>query len=267
MDNAFVVALLFWPAVVLLSAGINMLVSWTFSWSELVFDYLIGVVAGALLFLGTQADPNGATAFFFVFSHGLPGLLWLASDGFRDAMGSPETYLWVMAGIRLGATLWAAAWDHLSAYIEAKLGPGQIFLSLLVCPAKLPFAWVTSGVGFLIWLGGLFNAIFGDGKAGFAGGVFFTEFKPSSTSYHATTVGFTVHTWKGKTPFKHELYHTRQYIYMGDWMIPFWLLGCLWGLASAGISDEHEVSADLAYGADEDDEIGNPLEVAAYHLS
>lgn len=46
MDDVYVITFLFWPAVVLLSAGINMLVSWTFSWSELIFDLLIGFVAG-----------------------------------------------------------------------------------------------------------------------------------------------------------------------------------------------------------------------------
>ena len=265
MDNYAVVALLLWPAVVLACAGINMLVSWTFSWSELVFDLLIGVLAGTFLFLGTRPDPDGATAFFFVFSHGLFGLLWLSSEGFKRAMGSPETFIWVMAGIRLGATLWAAAWDHVSQRLGAKLGPGEVFFSLLVCPAKLPFSWVTSGVGLLIWIAGLFNAIFGKGKAGFAGGVFFCEFAPGAGNYHATTVGFTVHTWEGNTPFKHELYHTRQYIYMGDWMIPFWLLGCLWGLASAAIASGHSPSAKLAFGAHGTDEVGNPLEVAAYH--
>jgi hypothetical protein len=66
-------------------------------------------------------------------------------------------------------------------------------------------------------------------------------------------------------PFKHELYHTRQYIYMSDWLIPFWCLGCVWGVISAASSSEHEVSADLAFGADGD--IGNPVEVAAHRLA
>jgi hypothetical protein len=269
MDNFFVVAILLWPGVVVVSGLLNMLVSGTFSWSELVFNSLIGIVAGAFLFLGTRPNPDGATAFFLVFSHGLPGLLWLVSDGFRDMVGGEaSTFILAMAGFRVFATLWAAALDHGSAKLGAKLGPGQLFFGLLLAPAKLSFSWVTSGVGLLIWLGGLLNAIFGDGKAGFAGGVFFTEFKPGTKDgYYATTVGFVVNTWKGNTPFKHELYHTRQYIYMGDWMIPFWLLGCIWGVVSAAVAEGQTVSTDLAFGADDKKEIGNPLEVAAHHLA
>jgi hypothetical protein len=133
----------------------------------------------------------------------------------------------------------------------------------VVAPAKLPFAVVTGSVGLLIWLGGLFWTILGKGKAGFAGGVFFTEFDPSNSTYYATTVGFTVNTWQGATPFRHELYHTRQYIYMCDWMIPFWLLGTLWGLISTAIAGL-TVTPSSAFAARSKPEVGNPLEVAAY---
>jgi hypothetical protein len=267
MHNVYVVAFVFWPCVVLLCAGINMLVSWTFSWSELVFDYLAGVLAGYLLFAGASPDAGAAATFFFVFSHGLFAWIWAASEGFRHALGDPATFFWTLAGIRLGATLWAAALDYGSVALGARLAPGPFFYSFLVAPAKLPFALVTSAVGLAIWVAGLFWAIFGSGKSGFAGGVFFTEFSPGGGGHYATTLGCTVNTWYGDTPFKHELYHTRQYIYLCDWLIPFWCLGILWGFASAAISTKHEVSTQLAFGADKKDEVGNPLEVAAFRLA
>jgi len=263
VDNVFVVTFLFWPIVMLLCAGINMLISWTFSYSELIFDLLIGFLAGYFLFAGSHAGANGAEIFFFVFSHGLLALIWVLTDGFAE----PTSFIWIMAGVRIGATIWSAAWDYVSVKLGARLDWGPFFFSLVVAPAKMMFSLVTSAVGLLIWLGGLVWAIAGKGKAGFAGGVLYTEFSPGASGYHATTVGWTVHTWYGITPFKHELYHTRQYIYMSDWLIPFWCLGTLWGVISAAISSKHTVSAQTAFGASKTDEVGNPIEIAAYRLS
>jgi hypothetical protein len=278
MDNQYVIALAFWPAIVLLCAGSNMLLTWTFSWSELIFDYFIGVVAGWFLFAGTQAHPDGATSFFFVFSHGFFAVLWWAVDSFRTSFSKPETFFWTLAVIRIGATLWCAAWDHLSVKLGARLAPGPFFFSLFILtPVKVCFAWITGGIGFLIWVAGVVWAIgtntearknAGDtmGKAGVAGGVFFTEFAPGPSSPYATTLGFTMHTWYGNTPFEHELYHTRQYIYMCDWLIPAWCVGILWGIISAAIAKGFNVSYHLAVGADASKEVGNPIEVAAYHI-
>lgn len=266
MDNQYIIAFLFWPAVVLLCALINMLITWTFSWSELIFDYFIGVVAGWFLFAGTEPNPHPANTFFFVFSHGLYAALWWAADSFRKAFSKPETFFWTMAGIRLGATLWCAAWDRLAVYLGSELAPGPFFLSFLLLPVKGGFAWFTSAIGFLIWIAGAFNAKFGGGKAGLAGGIFFDEFDPGPGNPPATTLGFTVHTWKHDTPFEHELYHTRQYVYMGDWLIPFWCVGLLWGVISATIASGFSVSYHLAVGADTSSEVGNPIEVAAYHI-
>ena len=143
MDNIYLITFVFWPAVVLLCAGANMLISWTFSWSELIFDYLAGVVAGYFLFVGvfTSGSPNPQEVeiFFFVFSHGLFALVYALSAGFREAIGDPVNFFWMMAGIRLGATLWAAALDHVSAALGARLDWGPFFFSLLVAPAKLAF--------------------------------------------------------------------------------------------------------------------------------
>jgi len=266
MDNQLVIMFLFWPAVVVSCGLLNMLGSWTFSWSELIFDYFIGVLAGYFLFMGVQPDANAAYGFFFVFSHGFLGLLYFVSEGFRGNFSSPETFFLAMAGIRLGGTIYCALLDRASAAIGAKLAPGPFFFSFLLAPVKLLFSSITSSVGFLIFIVGAIRAGVSKGNAGFAGGVFFTEFSPGGTDYYATTVGFTVHTWKGDCPFKHELYHTRQYIYMCDWLMPFWVVGMLWGVISAAIAKGTSVSYSLAIGADGKKEVGNPLEVAAYHL-
>ena len=130
MDNQYVIAFLFWPAVVLLCAGINMLCSWTFSWSELIFDYFIGLVSGWFLFAGTVPNPAPADTFFFIFSHGFFGLLWWASSGFRGAFSNPEMFFWVMAGIRLGAVLWCALWDRLAV---RSVRSGRLDLSSCRC--------------------------------------------------------------------------------------------------------------------------------------
>lgn len=261
MDNVLVITLVFWPVVVLLCAGINMLVSRTFSWAELIFDLLIGVVAGYFLYAGAQSGAQGVVSFFFVFSHGMLALIWTLTNGFMD---KPADFFWAMAGLRIGATLWAAAWDNVSVALGAKLHWAPFLFSLVVAPVKMMFALATSAIGLLIWLSGLAWAIFGKGEAGFAGGVLFTEFGPGGGGDYATTVGWTVHTWQGHTPFRHELHHTRQYIYMGDWLIPFWCLGTIWGVISAAVSRKHTVSTQLAFGASGD--VGNPIEIAAYRL-
>ena len=98
-----------------------------------------------------------------------------------------------------------------------------------------------------------------------AGGAFFAEFKPTASGFHATTLGFAINTWFGNTPLQHELYHTRQYIYMGDWLTPFWVVGMLWGVISAAISGT-AISTSVAFAADSSKEVGNPIEVAAYHM-
>ncbi len=175
MDNVLVITLVFWPVVVLLCAGINMLVSRTFSWAELIFDLLIGVVAGYFLYAGAQSGAQGVVSFFFVFSHGMLALIWTLTNGFMD---KPADFFWAMAGLRIGATLWAAAWDNVSVALGAKLHWAPFLFSLVVAPVKMMFALATSAIGLLIWLSGLAWAIFGKGEAGFAGGVLFTEFGP-----------------------------------------------------------------------------------------
>jgi hypothetical protein len=121
-----------------------------------------------------------------------------------------------MAVVRLGATIWCAAWDWLSSKIGADLSVG--------------------------------------------GGE------------HSTTFGWVVHTWYGQTSLRQELYHSRQYIDMGDWLMPFWVVGCIWGTISAAIkmaagTTGSTFDAHLVIGANKGDvSAGNPIGVAAYPL-
>ena len=255
MDNVLIVSLVFWPVVMVACAGINMAISRTFSWAELVFAAMIGVIAGSFMYAGTQPDPSPVINFFFVFSHGVPALIWWIADGFMD----PGEFIALMGPLRLCAVGWAAGLDRIATQLGPSLGWAAFGFSLLVAPAKLLFPLATSAVGVLIWLAGFGWAIGRKGKVSFAGGVLLAEFVPDARGFRATTLGWTVHTWSGRCPYEHELYHTRQYIYMGDWLVPFWLLGCLWGMASVG-----RWSRWYAIAASGDK--GNPIEIAAYKL-
>ena len=91
---------------------------------------------------------------------------------------------------------------------------------------------------------------------------------------HATTFGWVVNAFKGDIAgvVKHELYHTRQYIYMHDWLgIFYFTYGAVWGLMSAMIEANSKKTAfDAAYAfrgkASGGEEVGNPIEIAAYRL-
>ena len=75
LDNVFFLTFLAWPGVILGCALLNMLLHWSFSWSELCIDYLVGIVVGLCFYFGTDKKAHEATQFFLVFSNGLPGLL------------------------------------------------------------------------------------------------------------------------------------------------------------------------------------------------
>src|SRR5688500_12362305 len=75
LNNVFFLAFLAWPGVILVCALINMLCQWSFSWSELILDYLAGVVIGELFYVGTDRKAEFAAHFYLVFSQGLFGLL------------------------------------------------------------------------------------------------------------------------------------------------------------------------------------------------
>ena len=83
--------------------------------------------------------------------------------------------------------------------------------------------------GLLIWLAGVVRSFFGTGgRVGFLGGIFYTEWNRDDTDGEwTTTVGCTVQSWKNRFSrvIQHELYHTRQCIYLHDFMMPAWLVG------------------------------------------
>ena len=257
-----------------------MLISWTFSWSELIFDYFIGVVAGWFLFTGTEPNPHAATLVLLRFLARTTSARTLVGTpiAFREWFSKPENFFWAMAwNSRRGDCLVRRVGSSF------RLSGRQIFAWALLfflcsvsCKSQLRLVHQRSGISDLARGSGL-GARYSNnedrkkpgetmGKAGFAGGVFFDEFDPGTGDPPATTLGCTVHTWSCDTPFKHELYHTRQYIFMGDWFIPFWCVGLLWGIISAAIAKGEDVSYLHTVGAHKTKEIGNPLEVAAYHM-
>ena len=270
-DNVALMGLLVWPAVVLGCALGNMLISWTFSWSELVMDYFVGLFIGIFFVAGTEADAGALTSFFLTASHGVFGLLkWWGVEALAD----PETLFWWSAGAMGAATVWSAALDHGAVAIGT--GVGGAFYSILLLPVKLAFALFTTVVGLLIMIvgviaraakGGTDN---GDDWFALAGGALFMGW--GNTGTHATTFGVAVNVFNGDIAdvVEHELYHTRQYIYLHDWLgIFYFTFAALWGVISAKIhADSSGTSFDaaLAFRAEVDgaSEVGNPIEAAAY---
>src|SRR5262245_13402592 len=209
-DQWWLVILILWPGVVIACGLLNMLVHWPFSWSELIFDHLAGVAIGICFFYGTEPGAHEATKFFLVFSSGVPGILnWLGVETFVER---GPLFAWA-AGTVGGATLLAGLLDLGSVAIGRDMSGGGGFHSFLVMLFKLPFSLVTTSVGFLMWLVGMFVS-FGrtNTRVGYLGGIFYVEWDtPGKT--RATTLGATVQVWSGtfKTVMRHELYHTRQY--------------------------------------------------------
>jgi hypothetical protein len=145
MDSLNQQVFLLWPAVVILSALLSMLTQWRFSWSQLVMDYLAGMVIGLFFFLRTESTAGFLAHSGLVVSHGLWGLLFVTSTIARR-----DDLFWIAAGTTLGATLVAGLLDRAAVAIGNNVG--GFFLSLLVLlPLKLPFALVTltGGAGVL----------------------------------------------------------------------------------------------------------------------
>lgn len=283
LDNPFFVAFAAWPGVLLGCALLNMLFQWSFSWSELILDYLAGALIGLLFFLGTAKDAGGAEQFFLVFSQGLWGLLHVLDV---QAFQERDVLFAISAGTLGGGVLLAGALDRASLAIGSEMGVGNGLLSILIAFLKLPFSLFTTAVGTLLFLAGLVWYLICKAKEdardpstrdkagiGHLGGVPYVEWSPKSSNGRATTLGATVMVWSGKAKdvVKHELYHTRQYMYLHDWLIPFWLLGGLWGMISAAVANATKAPGDPAVdvfcaftAARHDKEVGNPLERAAY---
>lgn len=260
-DSLALMAFVLWPAVVIVAALLNMLLAWTFSWSELVIDYLVGVLIGVCFHFGTVGEVSGIEHFFLMVSTGLFGLLKWVGVG---ALADPQTLFLVSAGSVVGATLLTGALDHATLALGTRMSVGGGFLSALTLPFKAPFALVTTAVGLVI---GLIGVIVGlanrRGGFGFLGGVFYFEW--GYPNIHATTFGAVVNVFAGRMSdvLGHELYHTRQYIYLHDWLGVFYFtVAGLWGLISAAIAKDF--STRYYYAAHTSREFGNPIETVPY---
>jgi hypothetical protein len=253
---------LLWPITVLAASLINMLIWRAFTWSELVFDGLVGLLIGTCYVVGTGAQAGGWGHLFLVMSHGIPALLFLGGALSKGAL------LWTSIIMVLGCTTIAAALDRAALAIGKSMSlPGGLF-SGLVHLFKLPFSLVTSGVGLLFVIVGIVRAATSQNcRIGFLAGQIYVEWDSSSDSTYATTIGFTVQVWRGQFErvIEHELYHSRQYIYLHDWLIPAWVLGGVWGLASSAVAGQPSLMCFQA--AKPDREVGNPIERAPYRLS
>ncbi|MGE3164737.1 MAG: hypothetical protein AB7O52_07520 [Planctomycetota bacterium] len=277
LGNFWLLTLLIWPSVLIVSALLNMLVSWAFSWQELVTCHIMGFLSGVCFYYGT-VDPNAVPApevghlahFFLMAATGLFGLLkWIGVDALQDR----ATFFWFCAYSTAIATTLSAALDRVAAQVigyDEKVG--RTLWSVLVFGLKAPFGLITTVVGFLIGMIGL-GASVKNSKGGFSfiGGVFVSEWGAgSSTDYHATTFSSYVNIFRGgiKDVMTHELYHTRQYIYMQDWLGLFYFtFAALWGVISSAIHAAGSGTFDAGMAFDGDGEVGNPIEIAAHKLS
>ena len=285
LDNVYFLMFAAWPGVLLLCALFSMLCQWSFSWSELIFDYLGGMVIGLCFYFGTEKKPHEVAEFFLVFSQGLPGLLHVAG---MKALQARDTYFLVSAVWIGGSAVLASLLDLATRKIGLTMSVGGGLLSILIALLKLPFSLCTTAVGLLFFLAGLIWFIVKKAqedatkpdtqchvRLGFLGGVPYVEWNTnvSPGNYSATTVGSMFNVWFGRASdvVKHELYHTRQCIYFHDWMIPFWLLGGLWGMISAAIANATKAATEpdievlkSFHTAQRGKEVGNPMERAAY---
>ncbi len=267
LNNVWFLSLVAWPGVLITCACINMLLQWSFSWSELVIDHLIGIAIGVCFYFGTEPHAHPVLKFLLVFSDGLPGLL--SAVGVK-ALQSREMLFLVSAAVIGGSVLLSGLLDKATLVIDTSMNvPGGI-LSIAILAFKLPFSFCTTALGYLMWLIGLFVSFASSTtRVGFLGGVPYVEWNYTDANRWATTFGAAVMVWKGdvSTVIKHELYHTRQYIYLHDWLIPFYPVAGLWGIISAAIATSRENPIDVPgsfWRAQKTREVGNPLERAAY---
>jgi hypothetical protein len=268
LGNAYLLTFLAWPMVVLVAAGLNMLISWTFSWQELVIDALIGMAIGLCFYFGTTGlteDHAGVQHFFLTVSIGLFGLLkWIGVEALQDHV----TLFWVSAIGVIGATAASAVLDRVAVQVISREGDVRSGLwSLLEVGIKAPFGIFTTLVGIVIGIIGLFvaRAHKPDGGCGFIGGVVYSQW--GLAGEHATTFSSCINLFKGKINevIDHELYHTRQYIYIQDWLgVVYFTIGALWGVISTAASGN---ATDLSFAFRADGNVGNPIEVPAYKLN
>ena len=266
MDSTVLQVLVLWPVAIVITALVSMGIWKTFSWSELILDVIVGMVIGGLTAAAFAGGAGGGVRAMLIPSHGLIGLLQLTGVLHIQTLSG---FFLVSALGAFGATLLAACLDHAAVKLGPDNSAGSIVLAIFMLPLKLTFAPLTTGVGLLFFLVGAVRACFPDGRVGLAGGVLFVEWSQGGNVSMATTLGGTVQIWKGSFSalIDHELYHTRQCIYLRDWMIPFWLVGGIWGLISAGVADKKFETTCFRAARKGQGGIGNPIEAAAYNIS
>jgi hypothetical protein len=238
-QNFWLLSFAIWPGVIVLSGLLNMGIWGKFGWSELIVDYVIGFTLGVCFWWFVRTEQRSfAPSFFLVFTHGLFGLLRVF-----NVIGSTQALFWWSAGATVGCTALAAALDHAAVAIGTTMSGGGVAISVLIFLLKAPFALFSTAIGLLIFIVGLCHSGATNAGAGFLGGVTYEEWNTAEPHW-ATTVGATVHCWQG--PFsrvmEHELYHSRQYIYMRDLLIPSWAI--CWTFSGQGEDNPIE---DVAY--------------------
>jgi hypothetical protein len=259
-------ALVLWPLAIVVTALVSMAIWKTFSWSELIFDLLVGLVIGGLTLAAFGPSAGAGVRFMLVPSHGLIGLLHLTS---ALHISTVSGFMMTSAIAAFIATLLSAALDHLAVKLGPDPSAGSIILAIVMFPLKLTFSPLTTGVGLVFFIVGAFRSIAPGGRVGIAAGELYVEWSKGGAYSSSTTLGGTVQIWRGdfSVLIDHELYQTRQYIYLRDWMIPFWLVGGIWGLISAAVADKTFEPRCFQAARKGQGGIGNPMEAAAYNIS
>jgi hypothetical protein len=247
LTNYFWVALVCWPAVVMVSALLNMAIWLSFSGWEFLFCWLVGVGLGTCFWCFTNVERSERgwwRTLLMLAGHGIFGLL-----GKTSLFASARSLFWWCAGCTVGATALAALLDHAAVAIGGEVTAGGVVLSVVVFLLKAPFCLFETAVGVVFFIVGAIHAAGdADAKVGFNGGVLYSEWdrSPADTGgTQATTLGATVFCWKLRfcQNMRHELYHSRQNIYMRDLMIPTWCIGFLVTGAKAGQENPVEHAA------------------------
>jgi hypothetical protein len=265
---AVIFILVLWPAVIVVAALLNMLISWGFSWSELVIDHLVGMLMGVFFSMGVLGDVRWYDHLLLTLFHGLPGLLKWVGLGF---MSNPWIVFAFSASLILGATVVAGLLDLATRALGSTMDVGTGFISFFTWLIKIPFSLITPAIGLLIGIVGIiigaargFNV-----KVNFIGGALFFKMGADSSQYYATTFGWVVNVWRGHISdvVDHELYHTRQYIYLRDMLGVFYFtIAGLWGIISSAIvaAIDKTKSFDITHYFKADGDVGNPIECLAY---
>ena len=217
----------------------------------------IGFVAGVAGYIINWAVSGGDFSFSEMLYSGLVGAvsLWFGYNTFGLGFA-------IFSGIAM------VAGPAINGGLDkASMGDsfGERFLGFLSFAIKFARSPITSSVGLII---GGFGTGFGlwNDVEWFKGGVIAFEYDPSGAGFSAVTLGATVNIWTGSTSspsFEHELYHSRQYTVLGDWFIPGWLVGGVYGMISGAIAGSSDWGS-CFYSANPSKGYGNPLEAGAH---